>query len=72
MSENSEDNKEVLIAVPEKWFKSLLEIALDFEKSWKEYEYGNPKNDKILHKGLMLMGYAKSSSTIIKHNKRVK
>jgi len=68
--ENS--NKQELVLVPEKWLKSLLEDANDFEKAFKDYQFGNVNNDKIINKAVMLMGYAKSASSIIESNPRVK
>jgi len=62
--------KQILISVPEQWFKSLLENALDFDEAQKNWEYGNFKNDKIHHKAVVLAGYAKSASSILKYNKK--
>lgn len=69
---NSNEKENECILVPEKWLKSLLENANDFDTAFKDYQFGNVKNDRIIQKGIMLMGYAKSASSIIESNPRVK
>ena len=59
-----------LIIVPEEWLKSLLNNAEDFENAVKNWQYGNINNDKILIKAMCLMGYSKSSKSIIESNER--
>ena len=63
--------KQQLILVPKEWFESLLEGANNLELEIKNWEYGNPNNDRIHSKSVQLMGYAKSASTILKYNERV-
>jgi len=64
--------KQQLILVPENWLKTLLEDAAEFEKANEQWEYGKSMvNDRIHLKAIALMGYAKSSSSILKYNERV-
>lgn len=73
MSQNKNENEITeAVLVPERWLQSLLELAYDFDSAFKEYKFGDFKNDKIINKGVMLMGYAKSASSIIDSNERVK
>jgi hypothetical protein len=66
-----EKEKTIMIAVPERWFKSLLQHAIELDGVHKEYEFGNYKNDKIFNKAVALMGYARSAQSILDHNERV-
>ena len=63
--------KQSMVIVPAAWFETLLKDALDFENAQKDWEYGSIKNDRIHLKAVILMGYAKSASSILNHNERI-
>lgn len=66
------ESSEQLIAVPKRWFESLLEYAMQFDEIEKKWEYGkNEINDKIHLRAVVLAGYAQSSQYIIKSSQRV-
>jgi hypothetical protein len=64
--------KQQMVIVPEIWLKSLMENALDFEKSSEKWEYGKSAiNDGVHFKAVALSGYAKSAKFALEHNKRI-
>lgn len=65
-----EKEKNVMIAVPEKWLQSLLKDALEFDEVYKDWNYDNVNNNRIFNKAIALMGYAKSAKSILDHNER--
>ncbi len=54
-----------MILVPESWFKELLRMARKAEIEW-EYSYSGRRSTAISS----LIGYAKSSESILKFNER--
>ncbi len=62
---NKDEQNDELITVPRRWFEGLLRNATDAETSFNKYEYGNVVNDRIMGKVAALIGYAKSSESII-------
>lgn len=66
------ETPEKLRAVPEGWFKSLLDLAEKFDEAQKKWEYGKSEvHDNILLKAVTLAGYAKSAKYVLQNNQIV-